>query len=126
MSWNELVTQEGIDEAWRKYTMRFKDSDPRLYSIIDNHKPYLVGEHSMLIKLRNNLQEADLVKEKSGMLSFLKRYLKNARLELSFEVSVEEDDGPKRAFTVADKFKLMLEKNPDLMKLKQAFGLDLE
>ncbi len=126
MSWNELVTQEGVDEVWRKYSMGYKDTDPRLFSILDNHKPNLVGERKLLIKLKNSFQEADLSKEKSAMLGYLKRSLKNARLELLFEVSPDEHDGPKRAYTVADKFKLMLEKNPDLMKFKQTFGLDLE
>ncbi|MBS2097416.1 hypothetical protein [Carboxylicivirga linearis] len=126
MSWNELITQEGIDEAWRKYCMAVKSSNPRLYSIVDNHKPNLVGERKLLIKLKNKLQETELQKEKSAMSGYLKRALKNARLELEFEISFDESDAPKRAYTVADKFKLMLEKNPDLIKFKQEFGLDLE
>lgn len=126
MSWNDLITQEGVDEAWRKYTMTFKDVDPRFYSIIDNHQPQLVGEQKLLIKLRNNFQQNDLNQERSGMVSYLKRALRNARLELEFEVSLGENDGPKKAFTAADKFKLMLEKNPELQKFRLEFGLDLE
>lgn len=126
MSWNELITQEGIDEAWRKYCMAVKNSNPRLYSIVDNHKPNLVGERKLLIKLKNKLQETELQKEKSAMSGYLKRALKNARLELEFEISFDENDAPKRAYTLADKFKLMMEKNPDLIKFKQEFGLDLE
>ncbi|MCU4164542.1 hypothetical protein [Carboxylicivirga caseinilyticus] len=126
MTWNELISQESVDEMWRKYCMAVKDRNPRLYSIVDNHKPNMVGERKLLVKLKNKLQETELQKEKSAMLSFLKRSLKNARLELDFEISFDESEGPKRAYTVADKFKLMLEKNPDLMKFKQEFGLDLE
>jgi hypothetical protein len=40
---------------------------------------------------------------------------------------MEADDvQSRRAYTASDKFKLMLEKNPALIKLKQQFGLDLE
>ncbi len=126
MSWNESFSQEGLDESWRKYSMTFQQSNPRLYSILDNHKPVLVGEKKLLIKLRNKIQETELLKEKSAMSGYLKRSLKNARLTLEFEISLGEQDGPKKAFTVVDKFKLMAEKNPDLIKFKQEFGLDLE
>nr|WP_319398382.1 hypothetical protein [uncultured Carboxylicivirga sp.] len=126
MSWNDIVSQEVLDDSWRKYCMGIKDKNPRLYSIVDNHKPHLVGECQLLIKLKNKLQETEMLKEKSSMLGYLKRSLRNARLELGFEISVDENEGPKRAYTAADKFKLMLEKNPDLIKFKQEFGLDLE
>lgn len=126
LSWNEEITQNKLDDAWRKYSMRFQQTNPRLYSILDNHKPVLVGDNKLLINLRNQIQENELLKEKSGMSGYLKRALKNAGLQLEFKISIGEQDGPKKAFTVADKFKLMAEKNPDLIKFKQEFGLDLE
>ena len=43
-------------------------------------------------------------KEKSNITGYLKRNLKNAHLTLDFEILTSEDDGPKKAFTVADKF----------------------
>lgn len=125
-SWNELLTQEGIDDVWRKLSYSYKDENPRLYSILENHKPVLVSEKSLLIKLKSKLQESELINERSKLVNYLRRALKNAQLVLEFEVSLEDDDGPQKAYTAADKFRLMMEKNPDLMQFKKAFGLDLE
>lgn len=126
MSWNEVITQEALAETWRKYSMNYQNTNPRLYSILDNHKPALVGEKQLKILLRNKTQENELLKEKSVITGYLKRSLRNAHLSLEFEVSTSEIEGPKKAFTVADKFKLMVEKNPALMQFKKEFGLDLE
>lgn len=126
MSWNDVVTQERLDESWRKYSKDYQNTNPRLYSILDNHTPTLVGEKQLKILLRNKTQENELLKEKSVITGFLKRSLKNAHLTLDFEIASSDNAGPKKAFTVADKFKLMAEKNPALMDFKKEFGLDLE
>ncbi|WP_262327732.1 hypothetical protein [Carboxylicivirga litoralis] len=86
----------------------------------------MVEENKLLIKLRNKTQEHELGKERSTITSFLRRNLKNARIQLSFEISQDEDNGPKKAFTVADKYKVMSEKNPALALFRKEFNLDLE
>ncbi|TRX70515.1 hypothetical protein [Carboxylicivirga sp. M1479] len=76
--------------------------------------------------LRNKTQEYELHKERSNILSFLRRSLRNANISLDFEISVEEESGTRKAFTVADKYKVMTEKNPALAKFRKEFNLDIE
>ncbi|MBK3519654.1 hypothetical protein JIV24_20100 [Carboxylicivirga sp. N1Y132] len=91
-----------------------------------NHPPKLVNENSLKVLLRNKTQEYELNKERSNIVSYLRRCLRNAKISLEFEISLVEDKGPQKAFTVADKFKVMMEKNPSLAIFKKEFNLDLE
>ncbi|MCG8579820.1 MAG: hypothetical protein MI866_07890 [Bacteroidales bacterium] len=125
MSWNDAFDQEKLDGVWRAFTRQY-ERQPRIHTIYKNHRPVLVKENSLLIKLRNQTQQHELSKERSNITSYLRRSLRNARIELNFEISQEEDNGPKKAFTVADKYKVMSEKNPALALFRKEFNLDLE
>ena len=125
-SWNDPVTQEKVDELWLKYAASIQRSNPRLHSIFTNHQPKLKGEHNLILYVKNQTQVAEIQKERVTFLSAMKRRLRNAQLQLTVEVSVEASDGKQKAYTAADKFKLMVEKNPLLGELKKQFGLDIE
>lgn len=125
LSWNDAFDQEKLDEVWRRYTRQYENS-PRLHTIYKNHPPQIVQGKSLLVKVRNQTQQHELNKERSRILSFLKRSLRNAGIELNFEISQEEDKNAPKAFTVADKYKVMSEKNPALALFKKQFNLDLE
>ncbi|WP_244824913.1 hypothetical protein [Carboxylicivirga mesophila] len=124
-TWNESFDQEKLNEVWRKFTRQY-DSQPRIHTIYKNHPPQLLQANTLLIKLRNNTQEHELNKERSTILSYLRRHLKNAGISLNLEISQEEDKTAQKAFTVADKYKAMAEKNPALAMFRKQFNLDLE
>ncbi len=124
-SWRDNFDQEKLNEVWRRFTRQY-ETQPRIHTIYKNHPPQLVDEAYLLIKLRNKTQEYELNKERSNILSYLRRSLKNAVVNLSFEISLEEDKNSKKAFTVADKYKAMAEKNPALALFRKQFNLDLE
>ena len=125
-SWNDPVTQQKVDELWQKYAASIQRSNPRLHSIFTNHQPKLKGEHDLILFVKNQTQVVEIQKERVNFLNAMKRRLRNAQLQLIVEVSAEASDGKQKAYTAADKFKLMVEKNPLLVELKKQFGLDLE
>jgi DNA polymerase-3 subunit gamma/tau len=90
-----------------------------------NHLPVKKGAHELELKLRNATQQNEINKEKIPLLRALKQTLNNNYISLVISLS-QDDNGPRKAFTAADKFKLMLEKNPALKELKNKFGLDIE
>lgn len=90
-----------------------------------NQVPKLKNGTEVWLKLKNATQEVEIQQEKSAIFTFLKRELKNSHLVLKVEMEAE-DAQSQRVFTAADKLKMMIEKNPALMSLKQQFGLDLE
>lgn len=125
-TWNDPVTQEKIETQWRKYAASIAHHNPRLHSIFMNHIPKLNGEHELVLKVKNETQVAEIQKERSRFFIALKKALHNAHLKLIVEVSTEEVEGEQKAYTAAEKFKQMLDKNPVLGELKKQFGLDLE
>jgi DNA polymerase-3 subunit gamma/tau len=75
--------------------------------------------------LKNPMQEAEILKDKSNLFTFLKTQLKNAALTLDV-YWLKEDETVSKAFTATDKFKLMMDQNPSLAELKRLFDLDLD
>ena len=125
-SWNEPISQDKVDELWRKYAASIQQGNPRLHSIFMNHQPKLKGDHDLVLYVKNQTQVAEIQKERGTFLSAMKRKLRNALLQLTVEVSAEASEGKQKAYTAVDKFKLMVEKNPVLGELKKQFGLDFE
>ncbi|MBN2167015.1 MAG: hypothetical protein JW717_12110 [Marinilabiliaceae bacterium] len=89
-----------------------------------NHIPVIMDETVVLLKLKNRMQADEIQKEKNSIFIYLKTQLKNANLSLEIEF-LKEEEGTTKAFTSSDKFKLMMEKNPSLLELKNRFDLDL-
>ncbi len=124
-NWKDAFNQEQLDTAWRSYT-RQHESSPRLHTIYKNHPPRQVQDASLRITLLNKTQEHELNKERASILSYLRRSLRNAAIQLDLEISQDEGTQTKRAYTVADKYKEMAEKNPALVAFRKQFNLDFE
>ncbi len=124
-TWNEPVNQEDIKKSWLDYKNRIQGENPRLGSIMTNHMPELQNGTTLHLKLRNVTQEKEINEEKSKLFGFLKSQLKNAKLTLQTEI-ITGESGVKKAFTAAERAKLMAEKNPSLLLLTKKFDLDVE
>jgi hypothetical protein len=123
-SWNEPVSDEALHRCWLAYANRIESDNPRFYSILTNHLPRL-NNTVLQLELKNSIQETEVMAQKHALFTYLKTELRNARLSL--EVIIAKNDEPAtKAYTAADKFKLMLENNPSLVKLSKHFDLDLD
>ncbi|WP_025006902.1 hypothetical protein [Marinilabilia salmonicolor] len=89
------------------------------------HSPRLKGDRVVVFPLKNETQEVELLKGKKGLFDFLKKELRNAKLVLETEY-IREESGPQKAYTSADKYKVLAEKNPTLDKLRSMLNLDIE
>jgi hypothetical protein len=106
--------------------VQIQEKHSRLASILKNHQPILHKGNLLCVKLKNVTQEKELITEKSKLLLYLRRKLKNAHLQLDVEVVIDEQGEQKKAYTAAERAKLMLEKNPSLLSLSKKFDLDVE
>jgi DNA polymerase-3 subunit gamma/tau len=66
----------------------------------------------------------NLEADKTELMTFLRQKLNNYHFTLDIQLSKEE--GQQRLYTPQDKYRRLLELNPDLQKLRQQFDLDLE
>ncbi len=100
--------------------MRLEDR-PNLQSTLSN-VPELKENAQLYLELDNSIQN-DLVNSiKPQLVSFLRRELKNSKIELVTKVTEKVKN--KIIYTDTDKFEAMAKKNPNLIKLKQKFNLD--
>lgn len=123
--WDNSFTPEQLQKVWNDYARLIEKSNPRLFSMLTARSPRLKGNDVIVFPLQNETQEVELLKEKSPLFNHLRRELKNAKLQLEIEYTRDET-GSQKAYTAADKYKLLADKNPLLDKLKDVFNLDLE
>jgi DNA polymerase III subunit gamma/tau len=116
-------TQEQLNTAWDKFSQRYKDTEPRLHSTLLAAPPVFPDDNKVEFSVNNNLQQEEVLKIKPALLNFLRNELSNGSIELEIKIS-ETIQGNKRFYTDREKFDYLAEKNPDLLKLKQQFGLD--
>ncbi|WP_258176705.1 hypothetical protein [Marinilabilia salmonicolor] len=114
-----------MQRVWNGYARSVEKSNPRLFSMLTAHSPRLKGDKVVVFPLKNETQEVELLKEKKGLFDFLKKELRNAKLSLETEY-IREESGPQKAYTAADKYKVLAEKNPSLDKLRNMLNLDIE
>ena len=120
------VTLHALRSAWKSYATSIEKENGRLFSILTNQQPDLVDAKTVLFKLKNQLQEEEVIASRNSLMLFLKSELKNSSLELKTEIDNDPANQPQKAFTAADKLQLMMQKNPALALLKQQFNLDLD
>jgi DNA polymerase-3 subunit gamma/tau len=116
-------TQEQLNQVWEKYALGYKTSHPRMHSALVAQLPVLKDEYVIEFTLSNSLQEEEILKLKPSLLNFLRNELSNGKIELVTKMT-EIPQGNKRFYTDQEKFDHLTEKNPNLIKLKQQFGLD--
>ncbi len=116
----EEFTAADLTAKWKEYLVRLDDR-PNLQSTLSN-VPELKENAQLFLELDNSIQN-DLVNSiKPQLVSFLRRELKNSKIELVTKVTEKVKN--KIIYTDTDKFEAMAKKNPSLIKLKQNFNLD--
>ena len=121
---NTPFSPDDLSSAWSEYLGSIEKSEPRLYSVLFNHPPQL-KENSVIEISVLTTQKAEVEKGKTMLVNFLKEQLRNDLFSLKIEV-VKQEENHKKAFTSAEKLKLMIEKNPALGEMKKKLGLDLD
>jgi hypothetical protein len=108
---------------WYKYADRIGEKGQRIMaSLLTMNDPTLDGT-KIKLELPNEGSKLDFESEKNPLLGYLKGHLHNHNITI--DVVVNEIVEKKFAFTPQDKYKRLVEINPNLEKLKKVFDLDL-
>ena len=125
---NQSFTFEELNRTWDKYAEKIKSDSPRIYSILKNQKLKLTDETQVYAYFDNNAQMEEFrTRIKPELKAWLREKLNNYLIELNELIENQnEDKDTTNLYTVQDKFKHMVQKNPALQQLKQKFNLDFE
>ena len=120
---NEAVSESQFKESWDLMIKNYQEKGKiNLYSTLTKYEPNFNEALEIEITYDNKAQLQFIESERSSMLEFLRDALKNDKLSLKVKIS---DAKHQRAYTPAEKLEKLIEKNPNIGKLKDQLDLDL-
>jgi DNA polymerase-3 subunit gamma/tau len=117
-------SQEKLEKVWIYYTESIAGQYPNFYSILSTRKPLLRENFAIELRLDNRAQEITLKERRTDLLDFLRAELRNQKIQL--ETNLVETTGQSKPYTAEDKYRAMVEKNPELKLLRESLDLELE
>ncbi len=123
---DQAITVANLQVAWKKYVEQIKNTNIRLFSILNNQEPAIKDDTTIVLELTSPVQELEIKKSGEELLLYLKEELRNHSLRLETFLQKGTKDTSKKIFTANDKLQAMIEKNPALAELKKNLNLDLD
>lgn len=115
-------SQDELYDKWRKFAYSVKAIDLDLYSTLTVNKPRLKEGYIVEVTIFNSAQEADINARKAELLGYLRKQLNNSSIDL--EMVIDKEAESKGVYTIQDKYKKLVEKNPDIEILRKKFDLN--
>lgn len=116
----ETFTKEQLEFKWREFMDMIPDR-PNLIATL-SVIPDIYEGNKLLLKIGNSVQEEEVRLVKPELLAFLKRELRNSGIELN--TTIEKIESERTHFSDSEKLQVLIQKNPQLLELKQKFNLD--
>ena len=117
-------SQEKLEKVWLYYTESIAGQYPNFYSILSTRKPMLKENFVIELQLDNRAQEMTLNERRADLLDFLRGEMRNQKIQV--ETNLVETLGHSKPYTAEDKYRTMVEKNPELKTLRESLDLELE
>lgn len=118
----ETFTPMQLITAWKAFAEGLTE-EHHLKNTMLNCLPSLLNRDTFEVVVNNPVQEQRLTESGTDILTHLRNELRNTQIQMKIRISVENEK--KLAFTPAEKFRLMMEENESLRRLKDEFGLEL-
>jgi DNA polymerase-3 subunit gamma/tau len=122
---NDTFELEELLVAWKNYSQQLNDDGRKAMAAnLTLSNPVLVEAHRIQYVVQNESQLRELDLEKTDLMGYLRKRLKNYSIKLELiksEMSIQT-----RPYTADEKLKALEEKNPAIKLLKQRLGLQLD
>lgn len=93
--------------------------------MLTKRDPKIINDNTIIYYVDNEWVKEILKPELFDLLAYLKVNLKNGQLKIDIRV-LEEDKQSVTPLSPNDKFKILVERNPNLQMLQRLFNLDLD
>ncbi|MBL0128777.1 MAG: DNA polymerase III subunit gamma/tau [Flavobacteriales bacterium] len=109
--------------VWNEYALaRKREGKNSLHATLSAMEPVITGPSAISFAIVNDVQDKYMREEKPMLLGYLRNQLADPAVQLEV---IKEVIVVKPRYTKQDRFNLMAEKNPALLKLRAEFDLDL-
>lgn len=116
-------TRDQLIDAWVGLNKHFPREE-RLLAMLSAATPEILNPRLCRITVANPWQKQEFAKFGKQVMNIVREQLKNDYLML--QVDVETRTETARAYTAAEKYKLLAKQNPHLEELKNKMNLQLE
>ncbi|HOY32187.1 MAG TPA: DNA polymerase III subunit gamma/tau [Bacteroidales bacterium] len=113
-----------VHELWPEMAKLF-EKQPSFYAALIKHLPESDEDGKLNVVFENRMLMKEFILKKPEILHFFRSTLKNNSFDISASVTENPDDTVK-LYTPEAKYNRMIEKNPDLKKLKEQLDLDID
>ena len=121
---NELFCDNDLKKEWKAYYKKLiEDGKKNLASILQIDEPIIKNKKEIHFTLSNNTNKIELEKNKSEILKFLRKKLKNSKIDLFIKVNKEKEK--KFIYSTKEKFEKLKSINPSIEKMRKEFKLGL-
>ena len=118
-----VVYEKDLNYYWREFAQRLPVEEKANASRMMNLQPKLLNDTTFEVGVDNSMVEKYMKQLLPNIQDYLREKLHNRKITMT--VRVFEAKEVVRAYSQVERFQLMSQKNPKLMKLKEVFGLEL-
>lgn len=119
---NEPFALDALHEAWLRFTKKIP-TETVLVQTMYLCMPQMLDATTFEVVVDNRAQMDKLNGRGADLMAFLRTELRNTHLEM--RIREREREERQKAFSPGERFVMLAEKNPELNRLKDIFGLEL-
>jgi len=124
-TWEDYIFNEkDLNYYWKDFTNKLPQEEAANAGRMKNMHPKLLKDQSTFeVVVDNEMVQKNMQRLAPQIENYLQGQLHNRKIKMTVRVS--EAGETVRAYSQPEKFKIMSEKNPSLLKLQKEFGLEL-
>ncbi len=119
---NEPFALDALHEAWLRFTKKIP-TETVLVQTMYLCMPQMLDATTFEVVVDNRAQMDKLNGRGADLMAFLRTELRNTHLEM--RIREREREERQKAFSPGERFVMLAEKNPELNRLKDIFGLEI-
>lgn len=119
-----IFNEKDLDYYWREFAARLPKEEAANAGRMMNIQPHLLSDKKTFeVVVDNELAQKYMQQLAPQIEAHLRQQLHNRQIRMTTRVSEANENI--RVYSHVERFQMMSKKNPDLLKLKEAFGLEL-
>lgn len=118
-----IFNEKDLDYYWREFAAALPIEEKANSARMMNMHPRLLNDTTFEVTVDNDMVEKYMLQLVPAIQNHLRTRLHNRKITMTVRVSAPTENV--RAYSHVERFQMMSKKNPNLLKLKEALGLEL-
>ncbi|HCN13327.1 MAG TPA: DNA polymerase III subunit gamma/tau [Alistipes sp.] len=118
-----IFNEKDLDYYWREFAAALPKEEKANSARMMNMHPHLLNDTTFEVTVDNDMVEKYMIQLIPAVQNHLRERLHNRKITMTVRVSAPTENI--RAYSHVERFQMMSKKNPNLLKLKEALGLEL-